>query len=147
LSNRPNPSLWTRLLARLRARRQPAPGPAPTRPIAFELTNGLSGELHNLSEHEQRPLDEVAAGLIAQALASQRPSDGPEQRWRSLSPREQEVAALICLHYTSPEIAGRLNISYETVKTHVRNILLKFHLHTRSELRRYLQEWDFSDWE
>jgi DNA-binding CsgD family transcriptional regulator len=67
-------------------------------------------------------------------------------RWYSLSPREQQVAALICLNYTSRQIAARLRISPETVKTHTRNLLSKFDLRTRVELRELLADWDFSAW-
>ena len=68
-------------------------------------------------------------------------------RWRMLSPREQQVAALICLNYTGRQIAARLKISPETVKTHTRNLLNKFGLRTRTELRQVLADWDFSAWE
>ncbi|MGZ9164486.1 MAG: LuxR C-terminal-related transcriptional regulator, partial [Anaerolineales bacterium] len=41
-----------------------------------------------------------------------------EQRWSSLSHREQQVIALICLGYRNHEIAKILTIAPETVKTH-----------------------------
>ena len=65
----------------------------------------------------------------------------------SLTPREQDVAALACLGYTNRQIAARLGISPDTVKTHVRNLLHKFELHSKDELRSLLQDWDFSAWE
>jgi DNA-binding NarL/FixJ family response regulator len=34
---------------------------------------------------------------------------------------------------TDKEIAAQLNISLNTVKTHIRNILSKLHVHTRRE--------------
>ena len=58
-----------------------------------------------------------------------------QKRWESLSPRQREVAVLICRGYTNPQIASELKISLETVKTHVRNILQKFNLHSKAELR------------
>ena len=67
--------------------------------------------------------------------------------WDALSVREQEVTALSCLGYTNRQIAGRLGIAEETVKTHVKNALVKFGLHGKAELRRVLEGWDFSGWE
>ncbi len=67
--------------------------------------------------------------------------------WKRLTQREQQVAALICLGYTSSEIAARLMISPETVKTHARNTLYKFNVTNRQELRYALSNWDFSGWD
>ena len=67
--------------------------------------------------------------------------------WEQLTPREQEVAALVCLGYTNDEIARRLVISTSTVKSHVRNILQKFRLNGKLELKGVLRDWDFSAWD
>jgi two-component system nitrate/nitrite response regulator NarP len=64
-----------------------------------------------------------------------------------LSPREQQVVALTCLNLTNRQIAAKLVITPETAKTHVRNILRKFNLHSKVELREALSDWDFSDWD
>jgi len=71
----------------------------------------------------------------------------PTSRWERLTPRERQVAALICTQnggkgYTNPQIASHLGISRETVKIHVRNILYKFDLHSKVDLRRMLTGWD-----
>ena len=104
-------------------------------------------ELQSLAEHEKRPQEAVAADLISFALVQRRTAEANLDRWRQLSPREQQVAALICLDYTNSEIAARLNVSLPTVKTHVRNILIKFRLARRSDLRHALAGWDFSAWD
>jgi len=67
--------------------------------------------------------------------------------WQSLTPRERQVAELVCKTnggrpYTNPQIACLLGISRETVKIHVRNILYKFDLHSKGELRRILSNVD-----
>jgi DNA-binding NarL/FixJ family response regulator len=49
------------------------------------------------------------------------------------SPREIEVLSLIAGGYQTPEIADRLILSSETIKTHVGNVLLKFGASTRAE--------------
>jgi DNA-binding CsgD family transcriptional regulator len=104
-------------------------------------------ELQNLAEQENRPKEAVAADLLAFALVQRGAAETKLRRWQELSPREREVTALLCLYYTNSQIARRLSISTPTVKTHVRNILRKFGLSRRSDLRLVLAEWDFSAWD
>jgi DNA-binding CsgD family transcriptional regulator len=104
-------------------------------------------ELQNLAEQENRPKEAVAADLLAFALVQRGAAETKLRRWQELSPREREVTALLCLYYTNSQIARRLSISTPTVKTHVRNILRKFGLTRRSDLRLVLAEWDFSAWD
>ncbi|GAB4444715.1 MAG: response regulator transcription factor [Chloroflexi bacterium OHK40] len=54
-----------------------------------------------------------------------------------LTPREQEVLALIAAGATNQEIADRLVVSIKTVKTHVSNILSKLQLQSRYEAAIY----------
>ena len=56
--------------------------------------------------------------------------------WPSLTPREQQVVALVADGLTNPEIAERLMISLQTVKTHVSHIFSKLGLSGRWELAR-----------
>lgn len=116
-------------------------------PLRFELDSSYDELLQELAELERRPVHEVATGLLMNALDERRQAELNLARWRALSPREQQVAALICLNYTGRQIAARLRISPETVKTHTRNLLNKFELRTRTELRKLLSDWDFSAWE
>ncbi|HLY49441.1 MAG TPA: LuxR C-terminal-related transcriptional regulator [Solirubrobacteraceae bacterium] len=51
-----------------------------------------------------------------------------------LTAREQAVVRLLALGLTSPEIADRLSISVSTVRTHVRNAMLKTGTKTRAQL-------------
>jgi ATP/maltotriose-dependent transcriptional regulator MalT len=67
-------------------------------------------------------------------------------RWDSLSHREQQVVALICLGYRNYQIAETLVIAPETVKTHLQNIFAKFNLRSSKELRLVLKEWNFAEW-
>lgn len=69
-----------------------------------------------------------------------------ETRWDSLTEREQEITALACLRYRNYEIAEKLSISHETVKTHMQNIFNKFDIRNRNELRRVLKDWQFQEW-
>ena len=50
-----------------------------------------------------------------------------------LSKREQAVLTLVAEGFTNREISTTLTISEHTVKVHVRNIMKKFHAHTRQQ--------------
>jgi DNA-binding CsgD family transcriptional regulator len=113
---------------------------------SFRFEAPLLQSLEDLAKREQRPPQEIASRLLEQALREQKADELRMQRWSTLSPREQEIAALVCLNYTNPQIAARLVISPETVKTHVRNILFKFDARSKQELRQVLSQWDFSSW-
>jgi DNA-binding CsgD family transcriptional regulator len=104
-------------------------------------------QLRQLAAQERRPLEDVTLDLLTYALDHKLETDLYSEIWRRLSPREQEVCALVCLNNTNPQIASILSISDETVKTHVRNILSKFNLSRKADLRRALERWDFSDFE
>ena len=61
------------------------------------------------------------------ALLSQRAT----QRAPSLSAREREIIGLLAAGLTGEEVAGRLVLSTETVKTHIRNAMTKLEARTR----------------
>ena len=132
-------SLWQRFLSRLGLR--PHPGFH-----TYELDEDLHLALEKLASQEQRPAGELAAEMLASAVADRHTAEGLCKRWLSLSPREQEVAALTCLGFTNRQIAARLGVSSETVKTHLHNALVKFNLHGKAQLRMLLSDWDFSAW-
>ena len=51
----------------------------------------------------------------------------------NLSPREQQVLSLLASGYTCKEIGDKLNIGSETVRTYVKSICHKMHVHSRLE--------------
>jgi DNA-binding NarL/FixJ family response regulator len=51
----------------------------------------------------------------------------------SLTEREEHVLASLAQGLAYKEIGGHLNISFETVRTHVRSIYEKLHVHSRTE--------------
>ena len=55
------------------------------------------------------------------------------QNAQSLSPREQQVLELLASGLIYKEIADQLNIGVETVRTYVKNICQKMHVHNRVE--------------
>jgi DNA-binding NarL/FixJ family response regulator len=62
---------------------------------------------------------------------------GPEA---GLTFREQEVLELVARRYSNKEIATTLVITESTVKNHLRNILSKLHLRSRTEAARYAHD-------
>ena len=113
---------------------------------AYRLDQDLQIQIVDLARQEQRSEEDVHASLVAAALANQNGQQELIYRWETLSPREQQVTALTCLGYTNKQIALALDLSQETVKSHIRNILVKFNLHSKTDLRLKLSDWDFSAW-
>jgi DNA-binding NarL/FixJ family response regulator len=52
---------------------------------------------------------------------------------QSLTPREVEILGFLAQGYVSKEIAERLGISYETVRTHLVRVYQKLHVRSRTE--------------
>ena len=115
-------------------------------PRYYEISESFQVTLSTLAKHERRPEHELAQDLFAAGLTQYRSIDELLPKWESLSPREQDVTALTCLGLTNRQIAARLSLSPETIKTHVRNVLFKFDLNSKAELRHILAGWDFSGW-
>jgi DNA-binding NarL/FixJ family response regulator len=53
------------------------------------------------------------------------------QRRYHMTPRELQIAQLICQGLGNEEIANRLKIKHGTVKTHVRNLYRKLWVHNK----------------
>ena len=131
-------TIWQRVLRAL--------GYTPATRLEFHADENLLQSLQTMAEREQRHTGEIASELLSSALARRQVDDSLLAHWGFLSAREQQVAALICLNFTNRQIAARLRITPETAKSHVRNVLRKFDLHSKAELRRALADWDFSAW-
>ena len=98
------------------------------------VREGLSGE-----EFEDA-FAHGAALSIQDAVALAREDSGRARRpaggWASLTQREHQVAALVADGLPNAEIAERLFIAFETVKTHLSNISSKLGVAGRMELAR-----------
>ena len=114
--------------------------------VSFNADDELIESLTQLAEQQRRPAQAVATDLINDAIAKQRTNELLFDYWTTLTPREQQVTALICMQYTNRQIAGTLGISPQTVKSHIRHILEKFNLNSKAALAQVLKEWDFSAW-
>lgn len=116
-------------------------------PRKYALDVSLQPLLDSMAEHQQRSPDELASDLLNQALFKSQLNADLWRRWLSLSPREQQVTALTCLGETNPQIASRLGLAVETIRTHTRNAQIKFNVNSKADLRVLLSEWDFSAYE
>jgi DNA-binding CsgD family transcriptional regulator len=112
----------------------------------FTLDVDTLETLRAIAEIERTTPQAVAGQLLEDALRRQEMRLSGMTLWKSLTPREQEVTALICLQYTNRAIAWRLQISPETVKTHVAHVLVKLGLPNRTALREVFSGLDFSQW-
>ena len=77
------------------------------------------------------PMSPSIARKVVQSF--QAPASVPHQDIARLSPREEEILGLLANGALYKEIAGTLGISLDTVRTHLRRIYEKFHVHTRTE--------------
>lgn len=59
---------------------------------------------------------------------------------KQLTEREIEVARLVCLEYSSENIAATLHLSLHTVNTHRKNILKKINAKNAIDLMNYMKE-------
>lgn len=105
------------------------------------LASGATGYLLKRTARENllQALREVHAGgspmsgdiarKVVQSLQHVRPSAAVE----GLSPREDEVLALVARGFLYKEIADTLGVSLPTVKTYIRRIYEKLHVHSRAQ--------------
>lgn len=133
-------SIWHRILRALGYKKA-------TERFSFPLDVEAVRSLQDLAEQQQRSRSEVAAELLSHALAQRDAAELSLSQWQALTEREQQITALVCLGYTNRIIAERLVIAPDTVKTHMRNILAKYGLRSKAELRHHLAGWDFSAWD
>ena len=70
----------------------------------------------------------------AYATRGRGPRRRPSRGWESLTPTELEVVGLVTEGLSNPDIAARLFVSRETVKSHLSNIFVKLGVTNRTEL-------------
>jgi DNA-binding CsgD family transcriptional regulator len=118
----------------------------PTRLLLLELDPLHAVYLAQVAAATGTSRQQAAQDLLKNALVDRQIAEAHLVHWRALTPRQQQVAALACLNFTNRQIAARLGISPQTVKAHLRNLLHRFELHGKGELRQALEDWDFSEW-
>jgi DNA-binding CsgD family transcriptional regulator len=107
----------------------------PTREVP--VTEFRSGRRHylcrlfNVAHNSQKPSLGVKALWIVRSASQPVYLSETAERFR-LTPREQQTAVLLMDGLTSKEIATRMKISLNTVKTFVRILMIKMEVPTRS---------------
>jgi ATP/maltotriose-dependent transcriptional regulator MalT len=134
-------SLFRRLLEYLMGERD---RPEPAR--VFLQDAELIAVIKDVAKQQSRAEEDVMAEFTKVGLNQFIAQSEMQNRWSSLSHREQQVVALVCLGSRNYEIAQTLGIAPETVKTHLQHIYDKLHLRSSKELRLALKDWDFRDW-
>ena len=111
----------------------------------------LPEELHRsitaLADEEGVSACELIASLTNEAARLRKTAESVPRRWKSLTPREQQVVRLVCRKLSNAEIAERLGISPDTVKAHLQNAKNKLDIHSKDLLQRALAGFDFGQWE
>lgn len=115
-------------------------------PRLFLQDEELVAAIKDVARQQNRAEEEIIADFTKAGLNQLSTQNELEERWSSLSHREQQVVALIRLGYRNYEIAEMLVIAPETVKTHLQSIFNKFDLRSSKELRLALKHWDFREW-
>lgn len=121
--------------------KRPEPGPR-----KYELTENLQLLLPELAEREGRPELDFTSDLLAAGLNEYYSRKKLLPKWQSLTAREKDVAKLIHQGLTNEKIAEKLFLSRDTIKTHVRNILRKFEVKSKADLRHILGVLKFFHW-
>jgi len=103
--------------------------------LSRSLESGAKGYILKEAPHETllRAIEKVASGdtFVDPALMPNlvQGRDGGD----SLTAREREILQLLADGMSNADVAGRLFISQETVKSHVRHILVKLEADTRTQ--------------
>lgn len=107
----------------------------------YLLKNLDAGELFDLIEGVERgeaALTRVMAARLLKSAANRSIDD--TKRKEVLTEREVEVLRLLTQGASNPQIARELNITVNTVKTHISHILTKLQLENRTQAAAYAVE-------
>ena len=115
-------------------------------PYIIYLDRKLFAHLSHLANQQQIPVTELVDNLLKQAVTERYTAVANLKLWEGLTLREKQVAALTSLGCTNHEIAQKMVISTNTVKTHLRHLLTKCDVKSKAELRKVLAGWDFQEW-
>lgn len=77
---------------------------------------------------------QAAMGAVLQGLCVFQPAEADQPLPEPLTPREQEIAVLLAQGQANKQIARRLHLSENTVKTHIAAIYGKTGVNNRAEL-------------
>ena len=131
-------SIWHLLMYWIGLR--PDPGPR-----KYEVDAPLQVSLTTLAKHEGRPTHELFPDILAAGLTQYSTNDKVWKKWESLTAREQQVTAFVCLEYTNRQMAARMGLTEAGVKFHLGNVYSKLRVKNRAKLRQKFAGWDFTE--
>ena len=102
------------------------------------LPGKLRRQMQDIAAEQGRPEGEVTSELLAAELEKQA-AGNILPRWRTLTPTERTIARLIAEGCSNSQISEKLKIASETVRTHIRNIKLKYGIHQIGALREAIR--------
>jgi DNA-binding NarL/FixJ family response regulator len=106
--------------------------------------DALLAAVRDVSRGESHlPTDQVQALLLSRAARRNR--ELPSERSRVLTEREAAVLRGLAAGLSRAEISASLQLSPNTVRTHVRSILRKYHVHSAPDVVALMTEEDLRD--
>jgi len=88
----------------------------------------------------QKKTDNIADGNVNSGCSRPQVHIMDDNQWLfvrksfRISPREMDVAKLVCSGFSNEEIASRLNIKITTVKTHLRNVYRRLRVQRKLDM-------------
>jgi DNA-binding CsgD family transcriptional regulator len=113
----------------------------------YSLDDPFHSELNNIAIQENRTQEEITANVLAAGMYQYRKKEELLQLWYLLSLRERDVTAYACLGLTNRQIASRMGVSPETVKSYLETVQHKLGLRSKAELRVLFANLGFEAWE
>lgn len=129
------------------AKRPPKNASLPSLRLTVEVNAELSTRLRRAARARARSPEMLVNDLLERGLEQETLRVHAEHALASLTPREQEVTWLAARGQTNRQIADALVISSETVKSHIHNVLIKFGLRSKSDLRLLLLDLGIRWWQ
>ncbi len=93
----------------------------------------MAGDLIRAIEDVKMGGSPMSAQIARKVIDHFRQSPPLAPELEQLTGREHDILALLANGYLYKEIGNRLSISFDTVRTHVRNIYAKLHVQSRTE--------------
>jgi DNA-binding NarL/FixJ family response regulator len=111
--------------------------------ISHLLNNGASGYIlkNATSEEILEGVRTIASGKRYLCEDTDRILKKEQDRHIILTRQERELLKLLAEGFSSREIAGKMNLGYETVRSYRRNLQTKLGVHTTVELTRIAIDW------
>jgi len=119
----------------------------PSLRLTVEVNADLSTRLRRVARTRARSPEMLVNDILERWLEQETLRVHAEHALASLTPREQEVTWLAARGQTNHQIADALVISSETVKSHIHNVLIKFGLRSKSDLRLLLLDLGIRWWQ